>query len=91
MLTLDQDELARLRTELFDLIVKHAGQLVPADGDERAWLTALLGVDAAVRRAMPKVTKTIEDRSLRAGMSQAAIGRARGTSRQSVNGRVKRT
>lgn len=91
MLTLGSDELARLRTELFDLIVKHAGEIVPADGDEQAWLTAMLGIDAALRRAMPLVTKTLEARALKADMSQAAIGRARGTSRQSVNGRVKRS
>lgn len=90
-MTSDDAALTRLRHDLFDLIVKHAGEAVPDGGDEQAWLTAMLGVDAALRRAMPLVTKTLETRALKADMSQAAIGRARGTSRQSVNGRVKRT
>lgn len=88
MLTLDETDLARLRHELFDLIVKHAGELVPADGDEQAWLTAMLRADARLRKAMPLVTKALEARALKADMSQAAIARARSSSRQSVNRRV---
>lgn len=90
MLTLNDNDLARLRTELFDLICKHAGELIPDGADEQAWLTAMLQADARLRKAMPEVTKRLEARALRADMSQAAIARARSTTRQSVNKRVTR-
>lgn len=89
MLTLDETELACLRHDILDVIVRHAGALVPDNADEQAWLTAMLQVDAGLRKAMPLVTKTIEARALKADISQSAIARARGTSRQAVNGRVK--
>lgn len=91
MRTLNEAELAHLRTDLFDLIVKHAGCLLPDGGGEQEWLTAMLRIDAAVRKVTPRVTKTLDARSLTAGLSQAAIARARGSSRQAVNGRVKKS
>jgi len=86
---LTSEELEQLATELLDFITERAGDLVADRDDAYAWLTAALEVDAGLRRVAPRVSSALDGRALREGMSQAAIARARGTSRQAVNGRVR--
>lgn len=87
MLTPDeQDQLAH---ELLDWIEERAADLVADQDDRRAWLAAILEVDAGLRAVGPRVSRALEGRALREGMSQAAVARARGTTRQAVNGRVR--
>lgn len=86
---LTNDELDQLAAELLDFIKERAGDLVSDPDDRHAWLTAALEVDAGLRKVAPRVSSALDGRALREGMSQAAVARARGTSRQAVNGRVR--
>lgn len=86
---LTAEELDQLATELLDFITERAGDLVSNPDDPHAWLTAALEVDAGLRKVAPRVSSALDGRALREGMTQAAVARARGVSRQAVNGRVK--
>jgi hypothetical protein len=86
---LTDDELDQITDELLDFIRDRAADLVTDPDDEQSWLTAALEVDAGVRKVGPRVTRALYARALRAGLSQAAVARVRGVTRQSVNGAVK--
>lgn len=86
---LSSDELDQLAADLLDLIEERAADLVAAAPSEQDVLTAALEVDAGLREVGPRVTRALDERARRAGMSYAAIGAARGTSRQAVHERVR--
>jgi hypothetical protein len=91
---LTRDELDQLRTDLLDLIDIRAARLL---GVPRWCLRGLpaaevaaarLEVDAGLREVVVAVSRELTERALAAGMSQAAVARARSVSRQAVNRRV---
>lgn len=86
---LTDDEHARLRVALYDLIARHVAEVVSTE-DEHTWLAAMLAADAGVSCAAAEVSRALDARARRAGMTLAAIGAARGISKQSVSKRVSR-
>lgn len=89
MLTLTEDELARLRADLLELIADRAADLV--DGaDLHAWLTAALTVDAGLSAVAGAVSAALDERARAAGMTLDEIARARGITKQAVHRRVNR-
>lgn len=91
---LTPDELDQLAADLLDLIEDRSADILGVPRQRlaalpvREQLTAALEVDAGLRTVAPRVSRMIDDRARAAGMSFAAVGAARGQSRQSVHRRV---
>jgi hypothetical protein len=85
---LTEAEQTQLARDLLDLIEQRITLRLPDVPGETEALTAALEVDAALKKVLPQVSKLLDARARRAGMTLAAIGAARGIRKQSVHRRV---
>lgn len=87
---LTPDELDTLARDLLDIIEQRSYDMLLHfdEPTEQDVLTAAMEIEGGLQAVLPRVRRLIDDRALAAGMSQAAVGRARGQTRQSVNRRV---